>query len=153
LQEQLNNCKEKLQEQYKINEEKNSLFKKAQKNAQRQVEKLKVAQGENDKLMKVIEALKKTIKEKLQVILALNGVKAQRDQLVGELASEKDHSQSLLKELQEVRRNLNICMEDLRKQAEFQRARVSQGSLGEGLQKPENEDTEDQEETLDLLNQ
>jgi hypothetical protein len=34
-------------------------------------------------------------------------------------------------------------MEDLRKQAEFQRARVSQGSLGEGLQKPENEDTED----------
>jgi hypothetical protein len=153
LQEQLNNCKEKLQEQYKINEEKNSLFKKAQKNAQRQVEKLKVAQGENDKLLKVIEALKKTIKEKLQVILALNGVKAQRDQLVGELASEKDHSQSLLKELQEVRRNLNVCMEDLRKQAEFQRARVSQGSLGEGLQKPENEDTEDQEETLDLLNQ
>ena len=66
-----------------------------------------------------------------------------------ELASEKEHNKSLMKEIQDIRKDRDQRLDELKKQAEFQRARISQGAAF--LQKPT--ESEDDQDSLKSLNQ
>ena len=66
-----------------------------------------------------------------------------------ELASEKEHNKSLMKEIQDIRKDRDQHLDELKKQAEFQRARISQGAAF--LQKPT--ESEDDQDSLKSLNQ
>ena len=78
-------------------------------------------------------------------------IQVQRDKLLVELQQEKDRSKQLVKDLSALKKQRNLLRDQLQKQADFQRARLHQGALAK-LQQRSQEQSEDQEETLDSLN-
>ena len=45
----------------------------------------------------------------------MNAIQSQRDQLLVELASEKEHNKSLMKEIQDIRKDRDLYIEELKK--------------------------------------